>query len=112
MENRLRELEEKLKKSEDQRQKLKDNLVRSFLASERQTKTDHALVWVKKLCQSLSQISNMTIILYENAEILQGKGHKHARASTPTCTAPGGRRKEGQRVVSAQVGKAGASVAA
>ena len=30
MEKRLRELEEKLKKSEEQRQKLKDNLVRCF----------------------------------------------------------------------------------
>ena len=31
METRLRELEERLKKSEDQRQKLKDNLVRSLI---------------------------------------------------------------------------------
>ena len=31
MESRVRELEEKLKKSEDQRQKLKDNLVRIWL---------------------------------------------------------------------------------
>lgn len=34
MEDRVRELEEKLKKSEDQRQKLKDNLVRLTFASQ------------------------------------------------------------------------------
>ena len=50
MENRLRELEEKLKKSEYQRQKLKGNLVRSCLASERQK--ERTTLWYVPSCSA------------------------------------------------------------
>ena len=89
MGERLCELEEKLRKSEQQRQKLRDNLV------------SRCHLQQNNYACSAAQLFDCVFVAGNEwgdatcAEILQGEGNQHARAPATACRAAGRGGEEG-----------------
>ena len=89
MEGRLQELEEKLQKNEQQRQKLKENLVSSLSAPEfAYTSCQRRCLFSYNAHYSQQSVLRTLCWCYR-LEILQGEGDKHPRTLTAACPASG-----------------------